>query len=364
MVVEKEYTEMRTDCNGFIVGSIPPPTVANEKSFGYLIQSWNVHIMITGSEGVSRIVSTSENNTQRSKFSTTTMTEGDHLVPWLSAEGPLSYSPECPPKREDYYFQYSWVIPGVMNPDLNLRRHYYFGAQYRDHARKLFDFWRNTRAKNVSCAVQCHGKVAEDMVEAPVAVYHSPPMLRGPQFLFIQHGSYQIVPCMEQPILDSGEVFIYRGINKERTYRSLQIDAGNLSGHKADIWKRYLATQSFILSDSVRSFNSIHDRAKRCETYHIRDSSWISDDFARDNGLDIKNDNDAAELWKATHQSFSLVRWVAEHKFGPNYIVGRTPLNNIRLTTFFANEHEVRIIRPDRVVLHEAVGCDIQQEQW
>lgn len=66
----------------------------------------------------------------------------------------------------------------------------------------------------------------------------------------------------------------------------------------------------------------------------------------------------------AVHKKGSLARWVADRKFGPNYVVGRTPLSNIRLTTFFAGEHEVRIIKPDRVVFCEAVGCDIEQEPW
>jgi hypothetical protein len=35
-----------------------------------------------------------------------------HLVPWLAADGPLAYTPEEPPDR-DYYFQYSWIIPGI-----------------------------------------------------------------------------------------------------------------------------------------------------------------------------------------------------------------------------------------------------------
>jgi hypothetical protein len=49
------------------------------------------------------------------------------LVPWLAAEGPLAYSPAEPPLK-DYFFQYSWILPGIFNPAINLRRHYYFGS--------------------------------------------------------------------------------------------------------------------------------------------------------------------------------------------------------------------------------------------
>jgi hypothetical protein len=39
------------------------------------------------------------------------------------------------------------------------------------------------------------------------------------------------------------------------------------------------------------------------------------------------------------------------------YVVCKTPLDNIRLTTFFAGEHEVRVLSPYRVVLLESYGC-------
>ncbi|HUD66079.1 MAG TPA: hypothetical protein VMQ17_15930, partial [Candidatus Sulfotelmatobacter sp.] len=61
-------------------------------------------------------------------------------VPWLSAEGPPAYSPTKPPAR-DYFFQYTWILPG--NPQVNLREHRYFGSSLKDSARFLFDFWAN-----------------------------------------------------------------------------------------------------------------------------------------------------------------------------------------------------------------------------
>jgi len=116
-----------------------------------------------------------------------------------------------------------------------------------------------------------------------------------------------------------------------------------------------------ILSDSVLSFNAAHDRARRCETGHIRDGSWISDEIARDEGLDLADNHLAAALWDAAHQSFSLARWVGERKFGPHFVTGKTPIGNIRLTTFFAGEHEVRIIDPDLVDFTDARGCRVER---
>jgi hypothetical protein len=83
--------------------------------------------------------------TSLSRFSTSTLAGSQYLVPWLAAEGPLAYSPAEPPPK-DYFFQYSWILPGIFNPAINLRRHYYFGSCRRDYADFLFDFWGNAMA--------------------------------------------------------------------------------------------------------------------------------------------------------------------------------------------------------------------------
>jgi hypothetical protein len=80
----------------------------------------------------------------RSRFSTSTVIDSEYLVPWLSAEEPLAYSPTKPPAR-NYFFQYSWILPGIFNPQINLREHRYFGCPLQDSARFLFDFWANAR---------------------------------------------------------------------------------------------------------------------------------------------------------------------------------------------------------------------------
>jgi hypothetical protein len=117
-----------------------------------------------------------------------------------------------------------------------------------------------------------------------------------------------------------------------------------------------------ILSASELSFNSIHDRTKRSETSHIHDGTWVTDQLAAQRGLDIEHDPWTRALWATVHQSYALRRGVSEHKFGPNRVVSRTPLSNIRITTFFAGEHEVRVVDPDRVELVTAIGCDVKQE--
>ena len=64
--------------------------------------------------------------------------------PWLARQGPLAYSPAEPPAR-DYFFQYSWILPGIFDPKVNLREHRYFGSSLKDSASFLFDFWDNAR---------------------------------------------------------------------------------------------------------------------------------------------------------------------------------------------------------------------------
>ena len=145
-----------------------------------------------------------------SKHSSRTITASGALVPWLAAAGPLAYSPEDPPSR-DYYFQYGWVLPDVLNPASDRKRHRFFGAGFKSDADELFAFWNNARAG------------------------------------------------------DRTRLHLVRG------------------------------------------------RAERR---------------------------------------------IAERKFGPNFVVCKTPLTNIRITTFFAREAEAKVIDPNKVHPVEKVGCE------
>ena len=209
----------------------------------------------------------------RKRFQTSTVLPGNGLVPWLATKGPLAYRVEQPPSR-DYYFQYGWVLPGVLNPGINPRR-------------------------------------------------------------------------------------LYRGIQKSKVFRPPLMPEDSSAVERARIWEIYLGVQAKVLSDSVLSFNSAHDRVRRCETGHIRDGSWLTDCLAREAGLPI--DGAASSLWRSAHESYSLVRWVAENKFGPSYIVSETAADNVRLTTFFAGENEVRVVDPRLVKIVDARGCRVEE---
>lgn len=294
----------------------------------------------------------------RKAYCTCTKTSSDRLVPWLAAEGPLAYTPELPPVRNSL-FQYGWVLPKVFKP--GLRRHAYFGAIRREDAHDVFAFWQNARRGAVE-RVACHeGTLTGDSIEAPIAVYRHDTLRGESGYLLVQHGSYQCVPVDDQPELEAGYVRLHRGIGHAKTFRRSSLQTRTEPRQKR-VWEKYARLQFDILSRSDLSFNSIHDRAKRTETGHIHDDTWMTDQLANEYGLDIEHDPWTRALWEAVHQSFALRRWVSENKFGPHRVVCRTTLTNIRITTFFAGEHEVRVIDPSRVELVAAIGCEVTVE--
>ena len=297
----------------------------------------------------------------RSRFSTTTVIDSECLVPWLSAEGPLAYSPSEPPTR-DYFFQYTWIMPGIFDPQVNLREHHYFGSPFKDGARFLFDFWADARrGDGVAEQGYCQfGFISDNELRTPIAAYHHAHRYRDtPGFLLIQHGSYQSVSREDQPAIPSGEVLLYRGIGKAACFRCFRLRREELSPANGEIWRKYLRVQADMLSDSVLSFNTIHDRVKRCETAGLRDGTWAADKLAMQAGLDIQSPGFARDLWSAAQQSYSLERVMGAVKFGPHHVVVKTPLNNIRITTFFAGEAEAKIVDPSLISEVQAVGCDV-----
>ena len=295
----------------------------------------------------------------RKPYSTSTKTSGDRLVPWLAAEGPLAYTPELPPER-DGLFQYGWVLPQVCRP--GLRRHAYFGAMQRESAHDVFAFWEDARRGRVDRFAYHEGTLAERRIEAPIAVYRHNGRRGDGAYLLIQHGSYQCVPIDEQPELELGYVHLHRGVGDAKVFRFSRSIRTRTDPRTMSVWETYAHLQFDLLSHSDVSFNSIHDRTKRAETGHILDDSWMTDELAKERGLDTEHDPWTRALWEATHQSFALRSWVSENKFGPHRVVCRTPLTNIRITTFFAGEHEVRVVDPSRVELLAAIGCEVNHE--
>jgi hypothetical protein len=299
---------------------------------------------------------------KRTRFPTATVVDAKYLVPWIAAEGPLAYSPVEPPAR-DYFFQYTWILPGIFNPQINLRQHRYFGSPLKQSARFLFDFWASVRS-GCGAALQRYcqlGAFSDDEVRTPIAAYrHARRLYNTAGTILIQHGSYQWASVEDQPNVEDGEVLLYRGIGQGTLFRCLKFQPQDLSPGNRQIWRTYLGVQASMLSDSVLSFNTIHDRVKRCETGGLRDGTWLGDEMAARAGLDIESPGFARDLWHAAQQSYSLDPVMGVRKFGPNHAVIKTSLSNIRITTFFAGESEVKIVDPSRISAVHAVGCEVE----
>jgi hypothetical protein len=297
-----------------------------------------------------------------SRFSTSTVRGLRQLVPWLAADGPLSYNPMEPPNT-DYFFKYNWILPGIFNPSVNRREIFYFGSYDKSDVRLLFDFWNRARqGRGMEAQIYSQfGVVADGAVTAPIAAYRcSRPWRDTPGALLIQHGSYQWVALEDQPLIERGQVLLYRGIGDATEFRSLRFGPEDLAPGERDIWARYLGAQAAMLSDSVLSFNTVHDRVARSETTCFRHASRMSDEIALRAGLDIDSPGFANDLWNEAQQAYTLDPVIAEHKFGPNYVMLKTSLNNIRLTTFVANESEVKIVDPARISSIVGHGCDVK----
>jgi hypothetical protein len=270
-------------------------------------------------------------------------------VPWLAAAGELAYSPESPPET-DYYFQYSWIVPGVLGPGENKRHHYWFGDSIKDNpnVRLLFRFWNQARRGDhdtlyVSTGVA--GRGAD--VTAPIAAYRHDDAGRE-RLILIQHGSYYIGDIGCQPFIDRGEAMLFRGIQRAEPYLLYRLTS-------EDVRARLVNVHARSLTDSVVSFNAVHCNLMRCETGHFNDRSFLLDAHCREGGLTPAD----VPIKSALYSGYAIEEWCASAKFGPNYVKFRTPLTNIRITTFVCNETEVKVIDPNKLVVMEATGCKV-----
>jgi hypothetical protein len=148
----------------------------------------------------------------------------------------------------------------------------------------------------------------------------------------------------------------YRGIQNAKVFRYLSFDSACLGETEGSAWRAFLKTQITLLSDSSVSFISMHEKINRCETGGLNNSSFSNEDIAKSSGLNLVDGGFPRDLWRNHHQCFSLERDIAERKFGPNLVILKTPLTNIRITTFFAGEAEAKVIDPTRVRFVERGG--------
>jgi hypothetical protein len=287
----------------------------------------------------------------RIRFSTCTRQEQE-FVPWMAAAGELSYAPNRPPER-DYYFQYSWIVPGVLYPGVNRRRHYWFGSWRKDDSgvRLLFEFWDRARRGPVDAAFLSNGRDRPGEVTAPLAVYRhlTTRPWKSEKVVIMQHGSYLIVDRESQPEIDRGDAVLCKGVQKAGVYTLRRLTSG-------DVRRRLMRVHARTLEDSVVSFNAVHCNVSRTETGHFNDRTFVLGELSKEEGLDS-----TPAIVSSLYSGYALEERYAAFKFGPHYVKFRTPLDNIRVTTFVCNETEVKVIDPNKLEVIDAVGCRVRE---
>lgn len=298
------------------------------------------------------------------KFATSTKLNDGTISPWLAASGPLAYTPENPPDS-NYFFQYSWLMPGIF-PD---KKHYYFGYwsslskrdSYEDIAIEfLVRFWDQAKTGRVTPVAVRHGKITDQGFQAPIACYsYRERRKQTDSYMFIQHGSYLSVPAREQPHIHNGKILLYRGIGKSNVFNFFTPNYSTASTSYLESLHRYWIAHVHAFSDSETSFSVAHSRIHRSETDFLNtEADWTS--IANMVGLEW-TDCQFARLLRACYlQSFTLDQQIAKNKFGPNYVVCETAIDNLRMTTFYAGEKEVFIIDPSRVKIIGTNGCKLE----
>lgn len=151
----------------------------------------------------------------------------------------------------------------------------------------------------------------------------------------MQHGSYYIGDIQCQPRIDRGELVLYRRLADD-TIRG-----------------RLMRVHARSLTDSVSSFNTAHCNLIRCETEAFNDRSFLFDSHCQ---MEALKEHDIA-VRSALYSGYALEEWCSARKFGPNCVKFRTPATNVRLTTFVANETEIKVIDPNKLEVIDAVGC-------
>jgi len=242
-------------------------------------------------------------------------------------------------------------MPGVYAD----KRHYYFGQPSSLSSREVdwsiqpfVDFWSKARTGAVAPVYVTDGKRQIDGFTAPIACYrYRTGRDNRDTYMLIQHGSYLAVDVEEQPLIKDGLLVLFRGVGKKPRFCWRTWDSPP-SPHQSAILQRYFDVHQQAFSDSEISFQVAHAWVCRCETGFLKCKlSWI--DLAREKAFDPEKGPLERWLTSAYRQSMTLSKSTAAWKFGPNYVRCTTPMNNVRITSFFAGESEVNLVDPRRV---------------
>jgi hypothetical protein len=294
------------------------------------------------------------------KHSTNTVARSGELVPWMAAEGGLAYSPLDPPDSR-YFFQYSFHMPDVFQDP---RCHHYFGCFSRwsdqdgwSNIGFLKRFWEDSRFRAVEEIIVKCGMLTGVGFLAPIACF-----THANSIIAIQNGSYLKVAPTWQPKLMEGHLYLFRGIGEDKEYRQLRIELGKLTHDSLKVLESYYKSMYASFADSKLAFKVAHAATFRTETAFLRDDLSFFDICSEFN-LHSESGEMGEALLKFHADCYSLCEGLCQQKFGPNYVKFMTPITNVRLTSFFAGEYEVRVIDPTLLEVIETVGCDVVYEE-
>jgi len=228
-------------------------------------------------------------------------------------------------------------------------------APFRDdrEVKLLFTFWNRARRGELDTLFVSNGRCGLEDARAPLAVYrHS-----------------DVYPCARERVIFM-QLYAARQLldrrygitapHRSRRSRSLQRSSegeGVLLRRliTADVRRRLMRVHARTLADSVTSFNAMHCNVSRTETGWFNDRTFLLSDLCRQAGLEPKR-----PIRSLLYSAYALEEWCAVRKFGPNYVKLRTPLSNIRITTFVCSETEVKVIDPNKLEVIDAVGCSFR----
>ena len=188
-------------------------------------------------------------------------------------------------------------------------------------------------------------------VTAPLAVYrHSDvyPCARE-RLILMQHGSYLIADMESQPHIDRGE-----GRSLSRLQAKVFLLRRLITrGCPPPVDERFTPEPWPIRSRHSTPCIAMCRAPKR-------DGSMTGPSCSATSAgrkASIRNVRSRSLLYSG----YALEEWCAARKFGPNYVKLRTPLSNIRITTFVCSETEVKVIDPNKLEVIEAVGCRVRE---
>jgi hypothetical protein len=276
-----------------------------------------------------------------------TVKEDGCIVPWLAAKGPYSYSPETPPS-DGKMLDYVNILPELYGEHFNDFCGLNNGASINESP--VYEFWQAAKHGRIERVYYSEGKLDKDGFEAPIAVYKFR-IMRYPFYALVQSGSFQVVDVDLHPEIERGVVHIGRGVRRNSCFEMPRLENNFTSSNWETLNSLYFLYQWFSFSVGDKAHAFAHQRVHKApyDNFPRKERDYFHDlfrDWLEENkpGVGMK---DLREIERNAAKSFSLLETVYQGKFGPNFGILETPINNIRLTNY-PWEGEVCLINPNK----------------